>query len=241
MKTNKNQKSTNHQPAASKPFFSTAPEHAFFSAQRATSPPFFQPQAISPLAIQAKYATSETEGRTQPLVQRMPAFESEITANGELQRKEINSPSLAGTIQMNRGKRKGKGKFSTVAASPAAQSVTNMFIQQHMGNKAAAHQMAQNRADSGITASHTIDLTETARLLSEMQQRIATGYYIPENQVMSPYAGGMQYLTGNSYKIWETSIDSRGRVKKTKEINKQFYYDVLGIAGNALHHFDGPA
>ena len=139
------------------------------------------------------------------------------------------------------GKRKGKGKFSTVAASPAAMAVTNMFINQHIGNHSAAVQTAQNRAGTGIAASHTIDLTETARLLSEMQQRITAGYYIPENQVMSPYAGGMQYLTGNIYKIWETKFDKKGRLKKTKMINKQFYYDVLEIAGNALHHFDGPA
>jgi hypothetical protein len=94
MKTNENQKSTNHQPAAQKPFFGTTPDHAFFSAERAASPPFFQPKAISPSVIQAKSATSEAEGITQPLVQRMPAFESEITANGEVQRKLINSSAL---------------------------------------------------------------------------------------------------------------------------------------------------
>ncbi len=94
MKTSENQKSTNHQPAAQKPFFGAGPEHAFFSPERAPSPPFFQPQAISPSTIQAKSTTSEAEGITQPLVQRIPAFESEIMANGEVQRKEINSPSL---------------------------------------------------------------------------------------------------------------------------------------------------
>ncbi|HED34634.1 MAG TPA: hypothetical protein ENJ08_10540 [Gammaproteobacteria bacterium] len=147
----------------------------------------------------------------------------------------------ANIIQRNKSKRKGKGKFSTVGASPAAQAVTNMFIQQHIGNKAAATQMAQNRASTGITVSHTIDITETARLLSEMQQRINTGYYIPDNQVASPHAGGMQYLTNNSYKIWQTKVDKRGRIKAPKLTNNKFYYDVLGIAGNALHHFDGPA
>ncbi|AFY99508.1 DUF4157 domain-containing protein [Calothrix sp. PCC 6303] len=93
MKTNENQKSTNHQPAAQKPFFGATPDHAFFSAERAASPPFFQPKAISSSAIQAKSATSEAEGINQPLVQQMPAFESEITANGEVHRKQDNSPA----------------------------------------------------------------------------------------------------------------------------------------------------
>ncbi|WP_333494838.1 hypothetical protein [Kluyvera sp. CHPC 1.251] len=159
----------------------------------------------------------------------------------------FSTPTQTPSIQLKKldvlqlqGKRKGKGKFSTVGASPAAVAVTNMFINQHIGNYAAAVQMAQNRAGTGIAASHTIDLTETARLLSEMQQRIAAGYYIPGNQVMSPYAGGMQYLTGNTYKIWETKFSNKGKLKRTKMINTRFYYDVLGIAGNALHHFDGP-
>ncbi len=52
MKTSENQKSTNHQPAAQKPFFGAGPEHAFFSAERAPSPPFFQPQAISPSTLE---------------------------------------------------------------------------------------------------------------------------------------------------------------------------------------------
>ncbi|MEX3020893.1 hypothetical protein AB4K05_14990 [Kluyvera sp. STS39-E] len=161
-------------------------------------------------------------------------------------RNSFSTPEQAQSIQRKKldilqlgSKRKGKGKFSTVAASPAALAVTNMFIQQHLGNEAAAIQMARNRAGSGIAASHTIDLTETARLLSEMQQRITADYYVPENEVMSPYEGGMQYLTGNSYKIWETRFDKKGKLKKTKSVNKRFYYDVLGIAGNALHHFDG--
>jgi hypothetical protein len=105
MKTNENQKSTNHQPAAQKPFFGATPDHAFFSAERAASPPFFQPKTISPSTIQAKSATTEAEGITQPLVQRMPAFESEITANGEDTEPEIQSQSdwhakfVAHTIQ----------------------------------------------------------------------------------------------------------------------------------------------
>jgi hypothetical protein len=91
MKTNENQKSTNHQPAAQKPFFGAGTEHAFFSAERAPSTPFFQPKAVSPSALQAKSATSEAEGITQPVVQLLPAFESEIN-NKEVQRSLFNSP-----------------------------------------------------------------------------------------------------------------------------------------------------
>jgi hypothetical protein len=83
MKTNENQKSTNHQPAAQKPFFGTTPDHAFFSAERAASPPFFQPKAISPSAIQAKSATSEAEGITQPLVQQnQPTIQAKPSFRG---------------------------------------------------------------------------------------------------------------------------------------------------------------
>jgi hypothetical protein len=185
-----------------------------------------------------EFEDNRTESTTQKKLQN--------TANDKIQTiqpmkmDDNESSQHLSSVQFKKGKRKGKGKFSTVGSSPAANSVTNMFIQQHMGNYAAARQMAQNRSGTGISYSHTIDLTETARLLSEMQQRINAGYYIPDNQVMSPHAGGLQYLTGNAYKIWETKYDKKGRLKKTQLINKRFYYDVLGIAGNALHHFDGP-
>ncbi|MDE1206967.1 hypothetical protein [Tenacibaculum larymnensis] len=177
------------------------------------------------------------DNRSEAVAQRK--LEEAVSYSTQKQTPFIQFKKL-GVMQLGR-KRKGKGKFSTVGASPAASAVTNMFIQQHIGNQVAARQMAQNRAGTGIAASHTIDISETAKLLSEMQQRINSGYYIPGNQVMSPYAGGMQYLTANSYKIWETSFDKKGRLKKTKMIHKKFYYDVLGMAGNALHHFDGPA
>ncbi len=101
MKTNENQKSTNHQPAAQKPFFGAAPDHAFFSAEKAESTPFFQPKSISPSAIQAKSATSEAEGIIQSVVQRMPAFESEVNDQGAVQRKLFDSlqQSSASPIQ----------------------------------------------------------------------------------------------------------------------------------------------
>jgi Domain of unknown function (DUF4157) len=100
MKTNENQKSTNHSPTAQKPFFGAGTEHAFFSAERAPSTPFFQPKAVSPSALQAKSAISQAEGINQPLVQQMPAFESELN-NKEVQRKLFNSPqqSSASPIQ----------------------------------------------------------------------------------------------------------------------------------------------
>ncbi|WP_166507353.1 DUF4157 domain-containing protein [Nostoc sp. 106C] len=78
MKKNENQKSTNHQPAAQKPFFGASPDGAFFSADKAASTPFFQPKAVSSSAIQAKSATREPESISQSVVQRMPAFESEV-------------------------------------------------------------------------------------------------------------------------------------------------------------------
>ncbi|WP_051503202.1 MULTISPECIES: eCIS core domain-containing protein [Nostocales] len=101
MKTNENQKSTNHQPAAQKPFFGAGTEHAFFSTERAPSTPFFQPKAVSPSALQAKSVTSEAGSRSQPVVQLMPAFESEVNDNREVQRSLLNSPqqSSASPIQ----------------------------------------------------------------------------------------------------------------------------------------------
>jgi len=92
MKTNENQKSTNHSTTAQKPFFGAAPEHAFFSAERAPSTPFFQPKAVWQPTQQAKSATSEAEVISQSVVQRMPAFESEVNDKGAVQRTLFNSP-----------------------------------------------------------------------------------------------------------------------------------------------------
>jgi hypothetical protein len=91
MKANDRQKSTNHQPATQKPFFGADPDHAFFSPNRAASTPFFQPKAVSPSAIQAKSATSEAESISQSVVQRMPAFESEVNDPEAVQRHVLNS------------------------------------------------------------------------------------------------------------------------------------------------------
>jgi Domain of unknown function (DUF4157) len=93
MKTHDSKTSTNHSSAPQKPFFSASPEHAFFSTERAAPTPFFQPQAVSPPTIQAKSGdVSEEE------VQRMPAFDSEVTSNGEVQRKLINSPQHSSAL-----------------------------------------------------------------------------------------------------------------------------------------------
>lgn len=89
MKTHDSKTSTNHSTAPQKPFFSASPDHAFFSTQKTQPTPFFQPQTS---AIQAKSATSEEE------LQRMPAFDSEVTNNGEIQRKLINSPQDSSTL-----------------------------------------------------------------------------------------------------------------------------------------------
>lgn len=147
---------------------------------------------------------------------------------------QINTSNV---VQYRKPRR--KGKFSAVGTNPAANSVTNMFIGQHIGNQANAIQVAQNRGPSGIAYSHTIDITEIPNLISEMNGRIQGGYYVAANQVPSPHSGTLQYLTGNAYNIWESKFDNKGRIKNTKLVRKQFYYDVLPIAGNALHHFDG--
>lgn len=102
MKTRETETRSHHQsPAKSeKPFFGASSERVFFSAERGQPTPFFQPKAVSPSTIQAKSDTSEAEGISQPVVQRMPAFESEVTANGEVQRKLINSPQQSSASQI---------------------------------------------------------------------------------------------------------------------------------------------
>ena len=77
-------------PKIEKPFFGHSQGNDFFSVVRAPSTPFFQPQVVSPFALQAKSTTSETEAISQTALQRMPAFESELIAKSELQR----SPEL---------------------------------------------------------------------------------------------------------------------------------------------------
>ena len=125
MKTTENQKSTNHQPAAQKPFFGAGTEHAFFSAERAVSTPFFQPKAVSPSALQAKSATSEALGISQPVVQLMPAFESEINDNSEVQRSLFNSPQQlsASPIQAKLTIGEPKDKYEQEADRVASQVV----------------------------------------------------------------------------------------------------------------------
>lgn len=76
MRTHESKSSTSDSTAPQKPFFGASPEHAFFSTKRAQPTPFFQPQAVSTPTIQAKSPTRESE------VQRMPAFESEVTIKG---------------------------------------------------------------------------------------------------------------------------------------------------------------
>ena len=97
MKKNE-KKSTNHQPSTQKPCFGAAPDHTFFAAEKGASTLFFQPKLVSLSAIQAKSATSEAEDMRQPVVQQMPAFESEVGANGEVQRTLFYSPQQSSTL-----------------------------------------------------------------------------------------------------------------------------------------------
>ena len=155
MKANENRKSTNHQPTTQKPFFSAAPEHAFFSAERSASPPFFQPQTISPSTIEAKSGSSEAEGITEPLVQRMPAFESEITANGGVQRKEMNSPSLSIQTKLTIGEPgdKYEQEADTVASQVVKQINAPSSIQPAQGESIQRQEEAEEelQAKSEIT------------------------------------------------------------------------------------------
>jgi Domain of unknown function (DUF4157) len=93
MKTHDSKTSTSHSTAPQKPFFSASPDHAFFSTERTQPTPFFQPQAVSTPTIQVKPGDMSEEE-----VQRMPAFDSEVSTNGEVQRKQINSPQHTSTL-----------------------------------------------------------------------------------------------------------------------------------------------
>jgi hypothetical protein len=100
MKTPENQKSTAHQPATQKPFFGAASDRPFFSPDRTATSPFFQAKAASSSIVQAKSATNEAESNDPSLVQRIPAFESEVPANESVQRSSLPlQPSSALPIQ----------------------------------------------------------------------------------------------------------------------------------------------
>ncbi|WP_082127305.1 eCIS core domain-containing protein [Calothrix sp. 336/3] len=88
MRTHESKTSTSHSTASQKPFFSASPDHAFFSTERTQPSPFFQPQAVSPATIQAKSGDESEEE-----VQRMSAFDSEVTSNREVQRQEESNNS----------------------------------------------------------------------------------------------------------------------------------------------------
>lgn len=135
-------------------------------------------------------------------------------------------------------RRKGKGRFAQVAHSPGAAAVTNMFVTSHMGNERAARTIAETR---GLPVSHTIDIRDLGDLLSEMRTRQQQGYHVAANHVNNPNGNPNQYLTANTYNIWETRTDNKGRLKPTRLIERQFYYDAPAAHSGACHHFDGVA
>ncbi|MDZ8055899.1 MAG: DUF4157 domain-containing protein [Aulosira sp. ZfuVER01] len=137
MKTNENQKSTNHQPAKQKPFFGGSPEQAFFTTDRAGATPFFQLKTSSSSTLQAKSATDETEELNQSALQRMTAFafESDINAKGvnTIQRKADtgSEPEEKEVVQRQVEEKekpvqmKGNSQYSASASSSQGQQPNN--------------------------------------------------------------------------------------------------------------------
>ncbi len=89
MKTNETQTSTPHQSTSTKPFFGARSDQAFFSAERAPATPFFRPPAGA--IVQAKPDTDAAKDFSEADVQRMPAFASEVIAEGAVQRSLLSA------------------------------------------------------------------------------------------------------------------------------------------------------
>lgn len=122
-----------------------------------------------------------------------------------------------------------------IRKSGAPGHISQAFIDNHMGNVEDAQKIALKRAGT-IPKSHTVSLADLARINSEIKQRQEAGFHIDGNRVINPQNENEQFLTANSYSIFETKYDNRNRCKPTKEISRRFFYDV---AGGKLHHFDG--
>jgi hypothetical protein len=137
-----------------------------------------------------------------------------------------------------KGKSGRRSIFGRVRQTSGVRAVTEDFVHHHMGAERQAKKIAAKRQ---LSVSHTIDIGALSALTGEMRTRQEQGYYIPENQVDNPNGNVNQYLTANEYPIWETYLDDRGRPKKPKIIQRQFYYDAPAAVGNACHHFDGVA
>lgn len=143
-------------------------------------------------------------------------------------------------IQNKKGKGTSIGK--AMRKSGAANVISSMFIQQHIGNYKTAEKMAEHRAGTIPGSCHVISIDELSNIYAEINNRETSGYHaVVANKVVNPATGNNQFTTANSYKIFEFSYDKRNRVKKGREINAQFFYDAIpdGAGGFILHHFDG--
>jgi len=164
---------------------------------------------------------------------------SEAIAQRKLQKMANDSTK---TIQNKKGKKKGASIGKAMRKSGAANVISSMFTEQHMGNYKTAKKMAEQRAGTIPGSCHVISIDELSRIYAEINNREVAGYHaIVGNRIVNPMTGNNQFVTANSYKIFEFSYDKKNRVKKGREINKQFFYDAIpnGAGGFILHHFDG--
>ncbi|WP_199322341.1 MULTISPECIES: eCIS core domain-containing protein [Calothrix] len=122
MKTNENQKSTNSQPATQKPFFGAKPEQAFFSLAKEQSTPFFQ-----------RSATSDADAISESVVQRMPAFESEVKDNGAVQRKFVNPSPIQAKLTIGEPGDKYEQEADRVASQVVEQINAPAPVQSNQG------------------------------------------------------------------------------------------------------------
>jgi len=153
-------------------------------------------------------------------------------------------PSIANndTKVIQNKKDKGASIGKTMRKSGAANVISSMFTEQHMGNYKTAEKMAEKRAGTIPGSCHVISIDNLSNLYAEINSRETTGYHaVVGNREVNPATGNNQFKTANSYKIFEFSYDKKNRVKKGREINTQFFYDVIpnGVGGFILHHFDG--
>ena len=111
-----------------------------------------------------------------------------------------------------------------------------------MGNYKTAEAIAEERAGTIPGSCHVISISELSKIYKEINNREITGYHLlANNRGINPATGNNQFSTANSYKIFEFKYDKRNRVKKGRELDRQFYYDAIpnGAGGFSLHHFDG--
>jgi|GEM_PF-1976605 len=159
-----------------------------------------------------------------------------------IQKKTNGAVKDKDTLQLKPKKKKGASIGKTMRKSGAANVISNMFIQQHMGNYKTAMKIAQQRAGTIPGNCHIVSIGELSKLYKEINNRETSGYHaIVGNRVINPATGNNQFATTQAYTIFEFSYDKKNRVKKGKTIKKRFYYDAIPTAagGFILHHFDG--